>query len=46
VPADLGVDAASLSSSHPWPPLWVFLGGAAFVLLTIEWCLYQRRWIS
>ncbi len=27
-------------------PLWWFFAGAALVLCALEWCLYQRRWIS
>ncbi len=28
------------------PPLWLFFAGAALALCAVEWCLYQRRWMS
>jgi hypothetical protein len=34
------------ASGQPAPPLWLYLVGAAGLLLTVEWCLYQRRWMS
>jgi hypothetical protein len=27
-------------------PIWFYLVGAAWLLATVEWFLYQRRWIS
>ena len=30
---------------HAWgPPLWLLLAVAALVVVTAEWCLFQRRW--
>jgi hypothetical protein len=46
VPADLGTAAAAVDAAPPGPPLWLYLAGAAVLLAALEWCLYQRRWIS
>ena len=46
VPAALGVDAAAASFGWPVPPAWIYLLGLAVAILAVEWCLYQRRWIS
>jgi hypothetical protein len=44
VPRDIGSEALALSLPEPRPPLWLVPAAMAAVLLTIEWCLYQRRW--
>jgi hypothetical protein len=42
----VGSDAGEIAASRPLPP-WRFLAAAAALLLcALEWCLYQRRWIS
>ncbi len=45
-PAGVGVDAGTVVASEPGPPIWLSLAGGALVLCALEWCLYQRRWIS
>ncbi len=50
VPVDLG-RAASATVARPWltnvaaPSPWIFLAVAAGLLLVLEWCFYQRRWL-
>jgi hypothetical protein len=46
VPGALGVDAATASFGWPAPPVWIYLLGLAVAILAVEWCLYQRRWVS
>jgi hypothetical protein len=46
VPNEIGSDASALSIDKPRPPLWIVPSAMAAILLTIEWCLYQRRWTS
>jgi len=46
VPADVGIDAGELQLRRPGLPPWVYLAALGLVLLAVEWCLYQRRWIS
>ena len=38
--------AASASSLGGWGPIWFILLVLATLLIIVEWCLYQRRWIS
>ena len=45
-PGDWGVDAASAAMAWPLPPAWLCPVVLALALLAVEWCLYQRRWIS
>jgi hypothetical protein len=44
--ADLGVDWSEITVRRPWPPAWLWPAGLALVILVVEWCLYQRRWMS
>jgi len=46
VPADVGIDAGELQLRRPGLPPWTYLATLGLVLLAVEWCLYQRRWIS
>jgi hypothetical protein len=43
VPRSMGSDIGAWTVAMPWPPIWVWLVGGAFVILVVEWCLYQRR---
>lgn len=38
--------AVALAGAWFARPIWFYLIGAAWLLATIEWFLYQRRWIS
>lgn len=42
------VASAALSSAGfgGWGPIWFILLALATLLIVVEWCLYQRRWIS
>jgi hypothetical protein len=44
--AKMGIDASSVSFGWPAPPPWLYVVGLALAILAVEWCLYQRRWIS
>ena len=44
--AGLGTRAAGAGLGMGGPPVWFTLIAAAWVLATLEWFLYQRRWIS
>ena len=52
--SDLRVPEALIKSQPPavlaagWftRPIWFYLVAAAWLLATVEWFLYQRRWIS
>jgi hypothetical protein len=52
--SDLRVPEKLLAAASPTPiasawfvrPIWFYLVAAAWLLATIEWFLYQRRWIS
>ncbi len=46
VPPDVGAPADEWKLSSPMPPLWLFCGALALVVLVFQWCLYQRRWTS
>lgn len=46
VPADLGTPADRWQEPRRWPAAWLVFGALALALLVLEWCLYQRRWIS
>jgi hypothetical protein len=47
VPATLTqIQSASLGGGFGGWPIWFVLAVAAGTLLTVEWYLYQRRWIS
>ena len=46
VPLDPGGGTTAANPPRPCVPLWLFFAGAALVLCAVEWCLYQRRWIS
>ncbi len=45
VPDDVGVEAAAVAERRFGPPRWPWLASLGMLLLTLEWCLYQRRWI-
>jgi hypothetical protein len=44
--ADLGVDWSEITVRRPWPPAWLWPAGLALAILVVEWCLYQRRWMT
>jgi hypothetical protein len=44
--ADAGVDHSEITVRRPWPPAWLWPAGLALVILVVEWCLYQRRWMT
>jgi hypothetical protein len=44
--ADLGVDWSEITIHRPWPPAWLWPAGLALAILVVEWCLYQRRWMT
>ncbi len=46
VPAGVGTPADQWELRGPRPALWQFFGAMVIALLTVEWRLYQRRWIS
>ncbi len=46
VPLDSGGGTAAANPPLPRRPLLLFFAGAAQALCAVEWCLYQRRWIS
>jgi hypothetical protein len=37
---------AALATSWLARPTWFYLAVLVWLLLTVEWFLYQRRWIS
>jgi hypothetical protein len=41
-------DGGTTAANPPEPrgPLWLYFAAAALALCAVEWCLYQRRWIS
>lgn len=41
----IGLEAAAVSADSPGSPAWLYLVAAGVLLLALEWCLYQRRWI-
>ncbi|MGD0900109.1 MAG: VWA domain-containing protein [Thermoguttaceae bacterium] len=45
-PADLGVDPDSAVIRQPRPPARLWPAVLVFAILMMEWCLYQRRWMS
>ncbi len=46
VPPDVGTPAEQWKLPHSRPAAWPFLGALALAMLILEWCLYQRRWMS
>lgn len=46
-PSDVGPNrgAGNISAAPVEVPLWHYFVGAAFLMLVMEWILYQRRWI-
>jgi hypothetical protein len=44
--ADWGVDWSEITVRRPWPPAWLWPAGLALAILVVEWCLYQRRWMT
>mgnify|MGYP001062529089 CR=1 FL=1 len=46
VPPGVGVPADKWEIPRPSPPLWLFCGALALILVVLYWCLYQRRWTS
>lgn len=45
VPGGLGVEATAVAAGRPGPPPRLYLVAVAVLLLFVQWCLYQRRWI-
>lgn len=43
--ADLPLESLPLADAERDQPLWMLLAGLALVLLTVEWCLYHRRFL-
>ncbi len=41
-----GTQQSAALSFGSWGPIWYILLALATVLIIVEWCLYQRRWIS
>ncbi|HQR44380.1 MAG TPA: hypothetical protein PLX97_16905, partial [Gemmatales bacterium] len=46
VTATANNSSASTSGFGSWGPIWFTLLVLATLLIIVEWCLYQRRWIS
>jgi hypothetical protein len=44
--ADFGVDPSEVKIHRSWPSAWLWPAGLALLLLVVEWCLYQRRWMT
>ncbi len=42
----VGKEAASLIVGQSGVPPWVYPAALAVLLLVVQWCLYQRRWVS
>ncbi|MGA2031252.1 MAG: VWA domain-containing protein [Thermoguttaceae bacterium] len=45
-PTDVGISADTVDPGRPGCPVTVYLLGLILVLLAVEWCLYQRRWMT
>jgi len=41
----IGTESAAISGGRPWPAAWLYLAALGVLLLALEWCFYQRRWI-
>ncbi|MBN2477035.1 MAG: VWA domain-containing protein [Pirellulales bacterium] len=46
VPSGLGAEAAAIAPASPWPSPRLLLAVLGIALLALEWCFYQRRWVS
>ena len=46
VPLNVGTAVDEFSFPSPGVPPWLVLVLAAIVFLAVEWCLYQRRWLT
>lgn len=44
-PGGIPTEAAEQGARRAGPPPWLLLIASGVLLLTFEWCLYQRRWI-
>ena len=44
-PGGIPPEAAERVVRRAGPPPWLLLVAAGVLLLTLEWCLYQRRWV-
>jgi hypothetical protein len=40
---ELSAGGIEVGTTSSWWPMWMLLVGVAFLLIVVEWCLYQRR---
>jgi len=45
VPASFTSRAKGAAAEGDQPPVWPFPAAAAALLVVLQWCLYQRRWV-
>lgn len=45
VRGNVGMEATEVTPPRLGPPPWVLLAGLGALLLALEWCFYQRRWV-